>query len=98
MEPITIMAGAMVLRMLAPVVKDGWKKITKAEAKEEQKRLMGEATEIRTKLELQPVPHTSLPCNNGSKRPITKGAGRCAILLKCRFVTRFLMINHILRM
>lgn len=57
MEPITIMAGAMVLRMLAPVVKDGWKKITKAEAKEEQKRLMGEATEIRTKLELQRISH-----------------------------------------
>lgn len=57
MEPITIMAGAMVLRMLAPVVKDGWKKITNAEAKEEQKRLMREATEIRTKLELQRLSH-----------------------------------------
>lgn len=57
MEPLTIMAGAMVLRMLAPVVKDGWKKITNAEAKEEQKRLMREATEIRTKLELQRLSH-----------------------------------------
>lgn len=57
MEPLTIMAGAMVLRMLAPVVKDGWKKITNAEAKEEQKRLMRETTEIRTKLELQRLSH-----------------------------------------
>ena len=47
----------MVLRMLAPVVKDGWKKITNVEAKEEQKRLMKEATEIRTKLELQRLNH-----------------------------------------
>lgn len=57
MEPITIMAGAMVLRLLAPIVKDGWKKITNAEAKEEQKRLKKEAEDVRTKLELQRISH-----------------------------------------
>ena len=57
MEPVTIMAGALVVRLLAPVVKEGWKKLTNVEAKEEKKRLEREASEIRTKLELQRISH-----------------------------------------
>lgn len=57
MEPITIMAGAMVVRLLSPVVKEGWKKITNAEAKEEKKRREERDADFRCKLELQRVSH-----------------------------------------
>lgn len=57
MEPITIMATAMVVRLLSPVVKEGWKKITNAEAKEEKKRREERDADFRSKLELQRVSH-----------------------------------------
>ena len=46
MEPVTmttVMVGAMVTRLLSPVIKGGWRKFTNAEAKEEKKRKIGRA-------------------------------------------------------
>lgn len=57
MEPVTIMAVAMVTRLLSPVVKEGWKKITNAEAKEEKKRIENNEREFKNKLELQRLSH-----------------------------------------
>lgn len=55
MEPVTmttVMVGAMVTRLLSPVIKGGWRKITNAEAKEEKKRIENSEREFKYKLEL----------------------------------------------
>ncbi|MGN1154945.1 MAG: hypothetical protein ACI4TK_02085 [Agathobacter sp.] len=57
MEPVTIMAAAMVFRLLSPVVKEGWKKLTNAEAKAEKKRLEDRNADFKMKLELQRLNH-----------------------------------------
>lgn len=60
MEPVTmttVMVGAMVTRLLSPVIKGGWRKITNAEAKEEQARIDKEKREFKNKLELQRLSH-----------------------------------------
>lgn len=57
MDPVTIMATGMVIRLLSPVVKEGWKKITNAEAKAEKKRLEDRNADFRIKLELQRLSH-----------------------------------------
>lgn len=56
-DPITIYVGVLVSRMLAPVVKDGWRKLTKAEKKEEDRRLKIRDEDIATKLMLQRQNH-----------------------------------------
>lgn len=60
MEPVTmttVMVGAMVTRLLSPVIKGGWRKITNAEAKEEKKRIENSEREFKYKLELQRQSH-----------------------------------------
>ncbi|MBR1610905.1 MAG: hypothetical protein IJ672_05410, partial [Methanobrevibacter sp.] len=60
MEPVTmttVMVGAMVTRLLSPVIKGGWRKITNAEAKEEQARIDKEKREFKNKLELHRLSH-----------------------------------------
>ena len=57
MEPVTIMATAMVVRLLSPVVKEGWKKLTNAEAEKEKKRLEDRNADFKMKLELQRLNH-----------------------------------------
>lgn len=57
MEPITFFTGVIISRLLAPVVKDGWKKITKAEAKDEEKRIQRVQEDVSTKLMLQRQNH-----------------------------------------
>lgn len=60
MEPVTIttvMVGAMVTRLLSPVIKGGWRKITNAEAKEEKKRIENIERDFKYKLELQRQSH-----------------------------------------
>lgn len=47
----------MLGRLLAPVIKDGWKKLTNADAKEEIKRIKRQNEEISTKLKLQRNSH-----------------------------------------
>lgn len=53
----TVMVGAMVTRLLSPVIKGGWRKITNAEAKEEKKRIENSEREFKYKLELQRQSH-----------------------------------------
>lgn len=58
MEPVTIvMAGAMVTRLLSPVIKGGWREFTNADAKEEKKRIENSEREVENKLELQRQSH-----------------------------------------
>lgn len=57
MEPITFFTGVIISRLLAPVVKDGWKKITNAEAKDEEKRIQRVHEDVATKLMLQRQSH-----------------------------------------
>lgn len=57
MDPVTIYAGIMVSRMLAPVIKDGWKKLTNADAKEEAKRIQKQKEDVAIKLQLQRQSH-----------------------------------------
>lgn len=60
MEPITmttVMVTAMVTRLLSPIIKGGWRKITNAEAKEEKKRIENGEREFKNKLELQRLSH-----------------------------------------
>lgn len=57
MDPVTIMATGMVIRLLSPVVKEGWKKMTNAEAKAEKKRLEDRNADYKVKLELQRLSH-----------------------------------------
>lgn len=60
MEPVTmttVMVGAMITRLLSPVIKGGWRKITNAEAKEEKKRIENSERELKYKLELQRQSH-----------------------------------------
>lgn len=60
MEPVTmttVMVGAMVTRLLSPVIKGGWRKITNAEAKEEKKRIENSEREFKYKFELQRQSH-----------------------------------------
>ena len=57
MEPVTIFATMMVTRLFAPVIKDGWKWLTNADAKEEEKRVKRLNEEIATKLNLQRQSH-----------------------------------------
>lgn len=54
---IVFVSTTLVSRLLAPVVSDGWKKITKAEEKEEKKRLKHFQDDIASKLELQRSSH-----------------------------------------
>lgn len=56
-DPLTLWAGVMISRLLAPVVKDGWKKITNADAKAEAKRIKEKQEEFQNKLELQRMSH-----------------------------------------
>ena len=53
----TVMVGAMVTRLLSPVIKGGWRKITNAEAKEEKKRIENSEREFKYKLALQRQSH-----------------------------------------
>lgn len=57
MEPITFFTGVIISRLLAPVVKDGWKKITNAEAKDEEKRIKRVQEDVANKLMLQRQSH-----------------------------------------
>lgn len=57
MDPITIYGTLLVARMFAPVVKGGWRLITKAEKKEEDKRIKIREEDIATKLMLQRQNH-----------------------------------------
>lgn len=57
MDPITIYGGLLVARMLAPVVKGGWRWITNAEKKEEDKRIRIREEDVATKLMLQRQNH-----------------------------------------
>lgn len=56
-DPVTFWAGVMVSRLLAPIVKDGWKKITNADAKKEAELLKSKAADFQYKLELQRLSH-----------------------------------------
>ena len=53
----TLMVGAMVTRLLSPVIKGGWRKITNAEAKEEKKRIEGTERDFKYNLELKRQSH-----------------------------------------
>lgn len=55
MEPVTFFAGMLISRLLAPVVNDGWKKITNADAKEERKRLAAKAIDFKNQQDLKSV-------------------------------------------
>lgn len=57
MEPITFFTGVIISRLLAPVVKDGWKRFTNAEAKDEEKRIQRVKEDVATKLMLQRQSH-----------------------------------------
>lgn len=57
MEIIITGSTIMLGRLLAPVIKDGWKKLTNADAKEEIKRIKRQNEEISTKLKLQRNSH-----------------------------------------
>ena len=57
MEPVSFFATMMISRLLAPVVTDGWKKITNADAKEEEKRIKRSKDELASKLMLQRESH-----------------------------------------
>lgn len=57
MEPITFFTGVIISRLLAPVVKDGWKKITNAEVKDEEKRIKRVQEDVANKLMLQRQSH-----------------------------------------
>lgn len=57
MGPVTFFTTMMVSRLLAPVVTDGWKKLTNADAKEEEKRIKRAKEETATKLMLQRQSH-----------------------------------------
>lgn len=57
MEPVSFFATMMISRLLAPVVTDGWKKITNADAKEEEKRIKRSKDEFASKLMLQRESH-----------------------------------------
>lgn len=56
-DPITIYGGLLVARMLAPVVKGGWRWITNAEKKEEDLRIRIREEDVATKLMLQRQNH-----------------------------------------
>ena len=57
MEPVSFFATMMISRLLAPVVTDGWKKFTNADAKEEEKRIKRSKDELASKLMLQRESH-----------------------------------------
>lgn len=57
MEPVSFFATMMVSRLLAPVVNDGWKKLTNADAKEEAKRIKRAYEDFNFKLKLQRQNH-----------------------------------------
>lgn len=57
MDPVTIYSAAMVARVMAPIIYDGWKKMSGAEKKEEQKRVKKLEDEKNLKLELQRESH-----------------------------------------
>lgn len=56
-EPVTFFGAMMVTRLLAPVIKDGWKKLTNEDAKDEEKRVKRLHEETVTKLEIQRRSH-----------------------------------------
>ena len=57
MDPVIFVSGMLISRLLAPVVTDGWKKLTNADAKEEEKRIKRTQEELNAKLELQRQSH-----------------------------------------
>ena len=57
MEPVTIFTGCMIMRLLAPVIKGGWRKITNAEDKEAKQRQLDKEADFKLKLELQRRSH-----------------------------------------
>lgn len=57
MNSITIYGALMVSRMLAPVIKGGWRLITNAEKKEEDLRVRNRLEDIETKLMMQRQNH-----------------------------------------
>lgn len=57
MEPVTIFSAVMITRLFAPVIKGGWRKITKAEEKEAKRRQTDHDAEVNQKLEYQRISH-----------------------------------------
>lgn len=57
MEPVTIFTTVMITRLFAPVIKGGWRKITKAEEKEAERRQADHNDEVNQKLEYQRISH-----------------------------------------
>lgn len=57
MEPVTIFTTVMITRLLAPVIKGGWRKITKAEEKEAKKRQEEKDADFKLKIEYQRQGH-----------------------------------------
>lgn len=99
MEPITFFTGVIISRLLAPVVKDGWKKITNAEAKDEEKRIKRVQEDVANKLMLQRQSHEDrlkeaekaheLSMKLWEQKLITKGAGHSETHLRCRYAVRY---------
>lgn len=57
MEPVTIITVMMITRLFAPVVKGGWRYITKAEEKEKAQRDEDKAKEFAMKIDYQRLSH-----------------------------------------
>lgn len=57
MEPVTMLTTVMLTRLFAPVIKGGWRKITKAEEKEAKKRKEEKDADFQQKMEYQRASH-----------------------------------------
>lgn len=57
MEPVTMLTKVMLIRLFAPVIKGGWRKLTNAEEKEAKRRKTEKDADFQQKMEYQRASH-----------------------------------------